>query len=249
MNSATATQLETVEAQLARPHGLPLAFRLFKTDSCFQIAHDILAGKTYPHVHFVDGVKTILDIGANLGAASAYFAQLYPQAIVYALEPASAPFSLLKFNTVSFPNVGTFPFGLFEDDKHASLYRGKADPVESSVIPSHRTDSDCEQIKLVSATKFLAERGIAKVDILKLDTEGCEVPILRNLKSYLPEIKLVYVEYHSDRDRRLIDELMAKTHILWRGHVPLAYRGEFCYLNRRLIPSETYTSEILLPLD
>jgi hypothetical protein len=57
------------------------------------------------------------------------------------------------------------------------------------------------------------------------------------------------VEYHSDRDRRLIDELMAETHILWRAHAPLAYRGEFCYLNRRLIPSETYTSEILLPLD
>jgi FkbM family methyltransferase len=249
MNTATAPQLETVEAQLARPYGLPLAFRLFKTDSCFKIAHDILAGTTYPHVHFVDGVKTVLDIGANLGAASAYFAQLYPHARVYAFEPASAPFSLLKFNTVSFPNVVAFPFGFFAHDKQAPLYHGKADPVESSVIPSHRTDSNCEQIQLVSAPKFLAEQSITKVDILKLDTEGCEVPVLRSLKNYLPEVKLLYVEYHSDRDRRLIDELMAETHILWRGHVPLAYRGEFCYLNRRLIPSETYTSEILLPLD
>ena len=249
MNTATAKQFETVEAQLSRPHGLPLSFRLFKTDIGFKIAHDILAGTTYPHVHFVTGVKTILDVGANLGAASAYFAMLYPQARVYALEPASAPFSLLKYNTASFPNVASFPFGFFAHDKQAALFHGKTDSVESSVISTHRTDSDGEQIQLVSATTFLAEQGLENVDILKLDTEGCEVPILRSLKNYLGELKLLYVEYHSERDRRLIDELLAETHILWRGHSPLAYRGEFCYLNRRLIPGETYSSEILLPLD
>ena len=90
----------------------------------------------------------------------------------------------------------------------------------------------------MSAPKFLTTHAIDRIDILKLDTEGCEVPILRSLQKHLPEIKLVYVEYHSDRDRRLIDCLLAKTHVLWRGHVPLAYRGEFCYLNRKLIPSE-----------
>ena len=87
------------------------------------------------------------------------------------------------------------------------------------------------------------------MDILKLDTEGCEVPILRSLQKHLSDMKLIYADYHSDRERRLIDGLLAETHVLWRGHVPLAYRGEFCYLNRKLIPDETYSSEILLPLD
>ena len=55
-------------------------------------------------------------------------------------------------------------------------------------------------------------------------------------KSYLPEVKVLYVEYHSERDRRMIDEMLAETHVLWRGQVKFAYRGEFCYLKRELVP-------------
>lgn len=246
--TAPAQQFETVEAQIERPFGA-FPFRLFKTESCFQIARDILAGTTYPHVSFVSDVKTVLDIGANIGAASVFFAMMYPQAKVFALEPADAPFSLFKFNSRPFNNVTGFPFGLDAHDKQVSLYHGKADTMEASVYPTDRTNFDCEQVQLLSASKFLAEQAIERVDILKLDTEGCEVPILRSLQSYLPAVKVLYVEYHSERDRRLIDELLAETHVLWRGHIGLVHRGEFCYLNRKLIPSETYTSEILLPLD
>ena len=78
---------------------------------------------------------------------------------------------------------------------------------------------------------------------MKIDTEGCEVPILRSLEKFLPEVKVLYVEYHSERDRRLIDGILAETHVLWRGHVNLAYRGEFCYLNAHWCPTkpETHT--------
>ena len=98
------------------------------------------------------------------------------------------------------------------------------------------------------APDFLCEHGIEQIDVLKIDTEGCEVPILRSLNRYLPEVKVLYVEYHSERDRRMIDEILADTHVLWRGHVNFAYRGEFCYLKRELVPdeSETHTCEILM---
>ncbi len=71
------------------------------------------------------------------------------------------------------------------------------------------------------------------------------------LKRFLPTIKLIYVEYHSDRDRRLIDLLLARTHSLWRGRADLIYRGEFCYLNKKLVPDQkmTYSTEIALALD
>ena len=57
---------------------------------------DIFAGTTYPTVPFVSGVKTVVDIGANVGAASVYFAMAYPDAQVYAFEPGSDPLSLLQ---------------------------------------------------------------------------------------------------------------------------------------------------------
>ena len=59
------------------------------------------------------------------------------------------------------------------------------------------------------------------------------------------------MEYHSERDRRTIDEMLAKTHVLWRGHVNFAFRGEFCYLKRELLPDESviHTCEILMDME
>jgi FkbM family methyltransferase len=238
---------DVAQATLQGPHG-SIPFYLFKTDSSFQIANDIFAGVTYPIVPLVSGVKTVVDIGANVGAASVYLATAYPEAQVYALEPGSSPLSLLRQNVSSLHNVTVLPFGLHSSEKTLTLFHGKIDTVESSVSPSLRTTSESEPIQLLGASQFLSSHGIDKVDVMKIDTEGCEVPILRSLEKYLPEVKVLYVEYHSERDRRLIDGILAKTHVLWRGHVNLAYRGEFCYLQRALVPdeTETHTCEILM---
>ena len=231
--------------------GAKSPIRLFKNDVSLKIAGDILAGRTYPHVHFVENVHTILDIGANVGAATIFFSLLYPHARVLALEPASAPFCLLRQNVAAFPNVKAFPIGLFSGDKVVPLYPGQNDSVESSVSRSQRTGTEPEEVRLRCADQFMVEQGIRSIDILKIDTEGCEVHILRSLHRFLSGVKLIYIEYHSDRDRRLIDLLLADTHSLWRGHADLIYRGELCYLNRTLVPgpSVTYSTEIILPLD
>ncbi len=241
---------DIAQATLQGPEGT-FAFHLFKTDVCFQIANDIFAGVTYPNVPFVSGVKTILDIGANVGAASFYLAMSYPDARVYAFEPGSDARSLLQKNVEPLRNVSVFPFGLYSREKTLSLFHGTNDSVESSVCPTPRTTCEGEQIRLACAPQFLAEHGIESVDVMKIDTEGCEVPILESLSKYLPEVKVLYVEYHSERDRRLIDGLLAETHVLWRGQVTFAYRGEFCYLKRELVPdeSQTHSCEILLDLE
>jgi FkbM family methyltransferase len=241
---------DVAQATLQGPQGA-LPFHLFKTEVCFQIANAIFSGATYPNVPFVSDVKTILDIGANVGAASVYLAISYPQAQVYAFEPGRDALALLQKNMQLLRNVSVFPFGLHSRNQTLSLFHGKTDSVESSVFPSLRTDSEGEPTRLVCASEFLSEHGIERIDILKIDTEGCEVPILRSLSRHLPEVKVLYVEYHSERDRRMIDKMLAETHVLWKGNVTFAYRGEFCYLRRDLVPdeNETHTCEILLDLD
>ena len=225
--------------------------RLFNNEVSLKVADEILSGRTYPHVHFVKDIRTIVDVGANIGAASIFFAFHYPQANIFACEPASAPFSLLRQNVAVFPKVRAFPFGLYSCDKTISLYPGRNDSVESSIAPSDRTTTDAETIQLRCAEHFVVAQELNPIDILKVDTEGCEFHILHSLRRFLPAIKLIYLEYHSDRDRRLIDLLLAETHSLWRGHADLIYRGELCYLNKKLVPNQetTYSTEIVLPLD
>ena len=250
MNAERIKSPDVAQATLQGPQGA-VPFWLFKTDVCFQIANDIFAGVTYPIVPFVSDVTTVVDIGANVGAASIFFAMAYPDAKIYAFEPGSVPVLLLQQNVDLLRQVKAFPFGLYSHNKTLSLFQGKTDSVESSVCATNRTTGEGEQIQLKDASEFLATQGIENIDIMKIDTEGCEVPILQSLQKYLPEVKVLYVEYHSERDRRLIDGILAETHVLWKGHVTFAYRGEFCYLRRDLVPdeNETHTCELLLDVE
>ena len=138
MSQETSHPREVAQATLQGPRGA-LPFRLFKTEVSFQVANSIFAGTTYPTIPFVTGVKTIVDIGANVGAASVYFAIAYPEAQVYAFEPGSAPFSLLQQNVEPLRNVTVFPFGLYSREQTLSLFHGKNDSVESSLCSSLRT--------------------------------------------------------------------------------------------------------------
>jgi hypothetical protein len=45
-------------------------------------------------------------------------------------------------------------------------------------------------IVLEDSDAFLAAEGVTVIDILKLDTEGCERPILDRIRSRVPNIKV-----------------------------------------------------------
>jgi hypothetical protein len=48
----------------------------------------------------------------------------------------------------------------------------------------------------------------------------------------------VYLEYHDEADRREIDRLLEPTHILFRGLIHTAHRGELCYVLQARMPKE-----------
>ena len=142
---------------------------------------DILKGKTYPWLPFVPDVQVILDVGANCGAASVYFAHRCPEARIHAFEPGSEQRAILDRNTADHPNVSVHPFGLFSEDRETVLYRGRDDTGQSSVFRSVWTVDEGEPIAVRSAGGWVAEQGLDRLDVVKIDVEGCEVDVLTSL--------------------------------------------------------------------
>lgn len=215
------------------------AFKHFDNDVCRAVINNIVVGKSYPKVEFVADVGTIVDAGANIGAASIYFAALYPDARIHAFEPAPENFALLAENTAPFANIGAHEVGLFDADKEASLFEGEYDPSTNSIGDSGLNTGRSRKVELRDAKPFLHGLDVNGIDILKLDTEGCEVPILRSLAEMIYAIKVIYVEYHDDEDRRVIDDLLSRDHILSSADAVEPHRGELCYVARRAFPSES----------
>lgn len=209
----------------------PLAFDYFESSERHISA--ILNGTTYPAVPDVGEVRTILDIGANVGAATVAFAARYPQATIHACEPGPTPRSLLERNVAGLDRIRVHPVGLHDHDGSVPLYRSRWDPMSASVEVSAENGGEFDEICLRDAAAWMDEQQVGTIDVMKIDTEGCELPILRCLADRALQSKLIYLEYHSDDDRRLIDAWLEPTHVLASAKADHPHRGDVCYVSRQ----------------
>jgi FkbM family methyltransferase len=198
------------------------------------VSEAILNGEVYCAFPDLAPVDVIVDIGANVGAATVFFKKTYPNAAIYSFEPGPEPFDLLQSNTSYYRDIHCINYGLFDIDATVKLYIGKNDHVTTSIYQNNLVTSEFNEKKLRKASLLFETLGIKSIDILKIDTEGCEVNILRNMVSYLTAVKVMYVEYHSELDRILIDVILRKTHTLYNSKAESPHRGDLTYINNSM---------------
>ena len=204
-----------------------------KLDSAIR---EILAGKAYPlpirPPNYV--FDTIVDVGANVGASALWFLSQNPRRLV-CFEPSAENFAHLQSNLAGLPNVEAHQYGLFSRDVDVPLYRGKHQNMQNSVVRSVETTDVAETIKLRRATTAFAELGVDRISVLKIDTEGCEVPILADIAALLPRVDMIYAEYHSEQDRREIERTLTPQFVLGFANGKHPHRGVNLYLANRLV--------------
>lgn len=217
-------------------NGLLLELCYPHTPGILPYLHGVLAGGEYPLLAQPDyQARVIVDVGAHVGCAALYFATSYPRAAVYSFEPAQASYRFLEENCRQLPNIRCFPYGLHERDGTLPLRYGATSSMQNSLSISPDTRAEGETVDLRRASAELRRLGLSEVSILKVDTEGCELPILRDLGEWLPRTDILYLEYHSEEDRRALDELLAPHFHLCRARADRVHRGSNVYAARRLI--------------
>ena len=161
-----------------------------------------------PSNYVVDNNSVIVDIGGNVGAFSIYATQWNQEAEIYSFEPNPQVFPLLKINTQNFKNIHSHFYGLGEKNEMLTLYQNPNNTGASSTS-SNYVGSTKVEIEIRSAIQVLNELNIERIDVLKIDTEGAEVPILKSLEPMFSEIDVIMLEYHSLKDRELIVNMLS----------------------------------------
>ncbi len=223
--------------------GPPVDFECADTLASRWVCGEILEGKTYPHLPFVEDVQVVFDAGANCGATSVYFARHYPGAEIHAFEPGQDPLAILHRNAAHYPNVHVHPIGLHSRDQVVPLYKGGADHILGSIFRRDINLDESEPVSLRSAGAWAAEHGIDRIDVLKIDVEGCEVDVLESLDDLVPTVKVLYIEYDSRCARRDIEHRLEATHELYTG-VLLLDQGECVYVRRDFADHESVTAHL-----
>jgi FkbM family methyltransferase len=227
---------------------VPLDYRGRKISSCFPNSgnmtdhlRSILSGKDYPPVPLPVGYKvsTIVDVGANVGAAALWFLSAAEDARLVCFEPSKQNFDCLRQNLQPFPAAEIYCVGLFARDKTvATLHLGASQCMQHSIVASCETGDATETISLKRASAEFDRLGLKEISILKIDTEGCEVPILEDLgRNRLSRVDVIYLEWHSEEDRREIDSILAEQFMMVSASVNFPHRGNAAFLAKRLANS------------
>jgi FkbM family methyltransferase len=63
---------------------------------------------------------------------------------------------------------------------------------------SRKIEITKDKIKLVSFSNFIKKNNIQKIDFIKIDTEGYEFNILKNIENFLENVGVIQFEHHYD---------------------------------------------------
>ncbi|HTG80929.1 MAG TPA: FkbM family methyltransferase [Geobacteraceae bacterium] len=154
----------------------------------------------------------IIDCGSNIGMSILFFKKLYPGARVVGFEPDRTTYGKLEENIRlnNLQHVRVYNQAVSDQNGTITFYKDP-DIVGSHVMSvlDKRTSGQKVEIDAVRLSEFITE----EVDFLKLDIEGSETLVIRELSetNKLRMIKELIIEYHHhflDKDDDNLSEFL-----------------------------------------
>ena len=147
---------------------------------------------------------TIVDIGAAIGEFTIFAALRAAQGQVLAFEPNPRSFSLLQENLRlnGIQNVRAVNAGVWSQAGTMTLDDATDEPLQAQTQFSETACENAESIPVITLEQIRKEFTPQGIDLLKLDCEGAEYPILLSAKpETLNAVSRIVMEYH-DLDAR-----------------------------------------------
>ena len=147
----------------------------------------------------------IVDAGANIGISALYFKQLFPSSRVICFEPDPKTYELLKANCRrnKLTNVDLHQVALSSQTGEAPFYSDASANNYVGMSLNKRLQGKGYPLKTATIqTEKLSSFIIEKTDLLKLDIEGSELLVLKDLAATrkITLIERIIIEYHSDKE-------------------------------------------------
>ncbi len=158
---------------------------------------------------FLGGKKdlTIIDLGANIGVTSYYFARFAK--VVYAVEPASEHFEALRkmveFNSI--PTIIPIKKAIGVANGQSRLIKNQVNLTQFSINPFIEDGMrqagwprlPDEAVETITIDKLFKDNKIEHCDFMKMDIEGMEIDVLggAGFSSVANKIDMLVVERHS----------------------------------------------------
>lgn len=145
----------------------------------------------------IQPTDTIIDIGGHIGSFSIWAAKQAHRGRVFTFEPNPENFLLLKENKEinQASNLEIFNMAVSETIGEITLFNSVHQNMGHSIYEYSLPNQT--KVKTTMLDEILRSNNIQKVDLLKIDAEGAEYPILLNASPRtLQKIEKIILEYH-----------------------------------------------------
>ncbi|MBQ7628938.1 MAG: FkbM family methyltransferase, partial [Selenomonadaceae bacterium] len=142
--------------------------------------------------------KVIIDCGSNIGYSTLYFANTYPDAQIYAIEPEKINFKFLRYNTIFYDNIQLINSAVW--GKETSVRLEETELGERGYMTDETSDDDPNGIKTTTLGKLIYDNGINEIDLLKIDVVGAEKEIFgaEGVDDWLSKVKVLSLVIHDE---------------------------------------------------
>jgi FkbM family methyltransferase len=148
---------------------------------------------------FQDGV--LLDVGANHGAYARRLYDLAPTARIIAFEPHPTTFAILRDLMVDFPSVSLINQAVGDVPGQLTLYDFRVSDgstqasLSEAAVALYSDDIVAHSVNCITIDDFMTECGIDRIALLKIDTEGYDLSVLKGARKALRDRRIDMIQF------------------------------------------------------
>ena len=148
----------------------------------------------------------ILEAGAHNGEDTIPFIRQWPHATVHAFEPHLPCYSHLEKAASTYPNVHTYPFGLYSETGTYTFYVSQKIDGAFSLFEDNSPEIEYADTQVTIECKNLDEwayeEGVDHIDYMWLDMEGAELAMLKSAPKMLQTVRAISTEVNFQEFRK-----------------------------------------------
>jgi len=178
------------------------------------------------------GIRTVLDVGANVGKFTNLVSNILKDVNIYSFEPLAECFDELTKNTQHLENVKCFNFALGEKQSEITIYHNEFSPSSSilkmkelhkDIYPSTRNYVE-EMVQIKDLDSLNDKINWIPKTLMKIDVQGFEINVLKGATFSLNNIEVIIIEtlfvelYENQTQFDDIYSFLVKRNFSYRGN-------------------------------
>lgn len=141
--------------------------------------------------------QTVIDVGANYGVMSRYFAEHFTNATVHAFEPVPSTFKTLVARCEQSDRIIPVQKAVSNEEGQATIYL-QADSGLNSLnekVNESSTSGNSEKVEVEVTTinAYAAAKGFTSIDLLKTDTEGLDLKVIQGASDLIDSGRVQFI--------------------------------------------------------